>query len=65
MWNREKDFQLTYGDMNLVLGNKNSRRITRFSRKGMEIFNDFVCTLYRMYFVQCINKGEGNVIPLG
>jgi hypothetical protein len=38
MWNREKDFQLKYEDMNLVLGNKSTRRITRFNRKGMEIF---------------------------
>jgi hypothetical protein len=41
LWNREKDFQLKYEDMNLVLEKKSTRRITSFNSKGMEIFEEF------------------------
>jgi hypothetical protein len=41
MWNREKDLQLKYEDMNLALGKKSTRRITSFNNKGMELFEEF------------------------
>jgi hypothetical protein len=31
LWNREKDFQLKYEDMNLVLEKKSTGRITSFN----------------------------------
>jgi hypothetical protein len=40
-WNREKDFQLKYEDMNMMLDKKSTRRITSFHRKGMDIFEEF------------------------
>jgi hypothetical protein len=41
MWNREKYFPLKYGDKNLVLGKKSTRRITSFNNKCMELFEEF------------------------
>jgi len=41
MWNREKDFQLKYEDMNLALGKKRTKTITSFNNKGMEFFKEF------------------------
>jgi hypothetical protein len=38
LWNRAKDFQLKYEDMNLVLEKKSNIRIPSFNRKDMEFF---------------------------
>jgi hypothetical protein len=40
-WNRAKDFQLKYEDMNMMLDKKSTRRITSFHSKGMEPFEEF------------------------